>query len=838
MSRRVIYAVALFLSGLMIGWIVSRLVFPETNGLVPLIVVFAGGLGLGALVMGAQARRGSFGIEQSTAPSSAQPSPEAVTTELTMPEPVPQNGSESLAPILAASAVGVQTVSNPSRLSFTREVNRFSAQARDFGKYDAVRFSVVLPPNWFKQEDTSAAPGVETRAVLRSFATVGGFAFLMFVLSLAVYAFTRLYRIGDFPISFLGDEAVVVRLARDLLQDGFNDPKLGWFPLYFDFFFVVNPLISVYLQTLSIPFFGVSIEVARATSAIFTIFGVMAVALMLKKFFGARYWWAAVLFLALTPAWFFHSRTVFDTVTATAFYAIFLFCYLLYRYRSPRYIFLAVLSAAAVFYAYPAAQLVLALTAVLLAISDVRYHIKHYRMWLFALPLIVVLLIPYVRFALDHPEESWYHLRSVDSYVVKDIPLGGKLTGFISRYAQGISPLYWFFPNSIDLVRHRMLDYGHLPLFLLPLLLVGIGVCIAKFRESKYRVLLIALLSAPVAAALVDVLILRLLIFIIPAVLLGMVGMEWLLNRFAARIDSRLIGVGLFVILSFGSLWMTRDALTNGPTWFQQYDLYGMQWGARQLFQVLKQVRQTSPRSPIILTSSWSNGTEEFVNMLMPDDGLIRTRTIDAWIENKEDLSHNMIFVMTPGELAAARDSGKFKAPENIWRIRYPNGEDAFHFVRMEYVDNIDEIFRLEKEERAKPVTENVTVNGETIQVIHSQFDSGAVKDLFDGDTFTLARGREANPLLIEIDYPTPRPISQLFASFGKMRSTVTVALYPPDSDQAKVYTETDNRDESIPEITMDFTDPPPLVQRVRISIEHLDSPGQAKVHVRELRLK
>lgn len=838
MSRRVIYAVALFLSGLMIGWIVSRLVFPETNGLVPLIVVFVGGLGLGALVMGAQARRGSFGTKQSTVPPGSQPLSEAVTPDAAMPEPVPQDASESLDPALAASAARAQTVWNPSRLSFTREVNRFSAQARDFGKYDAVRFSVVLPPTWFKQGDASKASGVETSAVLRSFTTVGGFAFVLFLLSIAVYAFTRLYRIGDFPISFLGDEAVVVRLARDLLQDGFKDPKLGWFPLYFDFFFVVNPLISVYLQTLTIPFFGVSIQVARATSAIFTIFGVMAVALTLKKFFDARYWWAAVLVLALTPAWFFHSRTVFDTVTATAFYAIFLFCYLLYRYRSPRYLFLAVLAAGAVFYSYPAAQLVIALTAALLGISDLRYHIRHYRVWLVASPLIVVLLIPYARFALDHPEESWYHLRSVDSYVVKNIPPGDKLAGFILRYAQGISPLYWFLPNSVDLVRHRMLDYGHLPLFLLPLLIVGLGVCIAKFRESKYRVLLIALISAPIAAALVDILILRLLIFVIPAVLLGMVGMEWLLNRFAARLDPRLIGVGLFVILSFGSLWMTRDALTNGPTWFQNYDLYGMQWGAKQLFEVLRQVRQASPRSPIVLTSSWSNGTEEFVNMLMPDDGLIRTRTIDAWIENKEELSRNMIFVMTPAELETARESGKFKPVENIWRISYPNGEDAFHFVRIEYVDNIDEIFRIEKEERAKPVTENVEVNGETIQIIHSQFDSGGVKDLFDGDAFTLARGREANPLLIELDYPTPRPISQLFASFGKMRSTVTVSLYAPDSDEPKVYAETDNREESIPEITMDFTDPPPLVQRVRIEIEHLDSPGQAKVHVRELRLK
>ncbi|MCC7163439.1 MAG: glycosyltransferase family 39 protein [Anaerolineae bacterium] len=829
MNLRVLYALAFLLLGLMIGWIVSRLVFPEADGLAALLVAFLGGLGLGVLVMGARARRGSFGQNPKT-DSDAAP--------VSTPEPLEPVQPETAAPALAATTIAAQTMWSSSRLALTRKAHRFSASARDFGKYDAVRFSVVLPPEWFKQGDAQTAPQLETRAILRSWANVGTFALVMFLLSLGVYAFTRLYRIGDFPISFLGDEAVVVRLARDLVRNGFNDPKLGWFPLYFDFFFVVNPLISVYLQALTIPVFGVSIEVARGTAAIFTVFGVMAVALTLKMFFGARYWWAAVLVLALTPTWFFHSRTVFDTVTATAFYAIFIFCYLLYRYRSPRYLFLAVLSAAAVFYSYPAAQLILALTAVLLALSDVRYHLAHYRVWLFALPLIVLLLAPYLRFTLDHPDESWYHLRSVDSYVVKDLPLGEKMSRFVARYVQGISPLFWFFPNSIDLTRHRMLDYGHLPLFVLPLMLTGVGICFAKFRESKYRVLLIALVSAPFAAALADILILRLLIFVIPAILLAMVGMEWLLNRFAARLNPQLVGAGLFVVLTAGSLWVMRDALINGPTWFRPYDLYGMQWGARQLFQVLHQVRAASPRSPIVLTSSWSNGTEEFVNLLMPDDGLIQTRTIDAWIENKLALSRNMIFVLTPSELREARESGKFKRPVKIQRIKYPDGTDGFQLVRLEYVDNVDEIFRIEKEERARPVTDDALLNGETVKVVHSQFDGGRVQDMFDGDKYTLARGREANPLLIEIIYPTPRPISSMYASFGRMRSNITVTLYPPDSAAPRAYVEQDLRDEDIPEITMQFPDPPALVQSVRVEIEHLDSPGQAKVHVRELQLR
>jgi hypothetical protein len=93
----------------------------------------------------------------------------------------------------------------------------------------------------------------------------------------------------------------------------------------------------------------------------------------------------------------------------------------------------------------------------------------------------------YARFALDHPNESWYHLRSVNSYIVQDIPLTEKLTGFIERYAQGISPTYWFLPTELDLIRHRMKDYGHLALIELPLMLVGIGVCIRRIVAALLR---------------------------------------------------------------------------------------------------------------------------------------------------------------------------------------------------------------------------------------------------------------------------------------------------------------------------------------------------------------
>lgn len=841
MNRRIISALALVLVGLMIGIIVSRL-FPVQPPLfgdvgsrpelaltvdwVALGAAFLLGIAVGALLI---LLRGGAAATRTVRPA---------------PEPVAEFVAPGEAPALALAGAAVaanaepETILGNARFNVVRQANRYTAEAHDIGKYESVRFSVVLPRAWWGRPEAQTAKPVTAQTVLKSLARADTFAWVLFGLSLLLYGFTRLYKLDEFPISFLGDEAIVGTLARDLLQNGFHDPKRGWFPLYFDFFFVVNPLISVYTEALAISFFGLSITVVRATTALVTVFGVAAAALTLKSFFNLRYWWAAVLFLAITPTWFLHSRTGFDTVTATAFYAIFIFCYCVYRYKTPKFSFVLVLAGGAMFYAYPAAQLVLALTVILLALSDLRYHLQNIKWWLLALPLIVVALLPYARFALQHPDESWYHLRSVNSYVVDDIPLTEKITGFISRYAQGISPLYWFFPNEVDLMRHRMKDYGHLPLVALPLLLIGFAVCVARFRDSKYRLLLIALISAPFGAALVDVLILRLLAFVVPATLLTVVGLEWLINRFAKKLSPQLVGAVLFVPLAFGGLWMTRDALVNGPTWFETYDLYGMQWGAKQLFDVLKEVRATAPKSPIVMTSSWANGTEEFVNFFMPDEKNLSTKTINTWIEDELPLSRNTIFVMTPGELNEASESGKFKEPEYVWRLKYPNGARAFEIVRMEYVDNISEIFQQERDERAKPVTDIVSINGQDVTVIHSQFDSGSPKDMFDNDAYTLARGRDANPLRVEFVYPTPRPITSLFASFGQMRFRIKVSLYAPGSDTPVVFEQTSNSDAPIPEITMQFDGAPAQVRRADVEIEHLGSPGEAKIHVRELRLQ
>ena len=150
-----------------------------------------------------------------------------------------------------------------------------------------------------------------------------------------------------------------------------------------------NLSLSVYLQGIVAWLLGKSIVVTRGVSALVSLSGVIAVALALKLVFRIRYWWVSVFVLATIPAFFIHSRTAFEVILMVSFYAWFLFFYLLYRYRNPLYLFQALIFGGMTFYAYANGQSVMAVTGVLLLISDFRYHLRNPKLIIPAAVLLI-----------------------------------------------------------------------------------------------------------------------------------------------------------------------------------------------------------------------------------------------------------------------------------------------------------------------------------------------------------------------------------------------------------------------------------------------------------------
>src|SRR5439155_10538299 len=112
-------------------------------------------------------------------------------------------------------------------------------------------------------------------------------------------------------------------------------------------------------------------------------------------------------------------------------------------------------------------------------------------------------------------------------YWVQPLSLTDKLARLLGTYLSGLSPEYWFTQSEI-LERHRMDGYGHLPLVLLPFMLIGIAICVRQFRSVTHRTILLAALVAPAPALLVDSLgFLRLAEFIVPAAVFSLLGLDF-----------------------------------------------------------------------------------------------------------------------------------------------------------------------------------------------------------------------------------------------------------------------------------------------------------------------
>ncbi len=511
---------------------------------------------------------------------------------------------------------------------------------------------------------------------------------LVFSAVLIFYAATRFVGLVDFPIYFFCDEAQQANLAHDLVAEGWRDEDGVLFPAYFRNVRVYNLGLSVWVQALPVAIFGKSIAVVRGTSVVVGLFGVAALMLILKWFFRSRLWWCGGLVFAALPAWFLHSRTAFETAMMVSFYAIFLLAYLFYREVSPRWLPVAAVSGGAVFYSYSNGQGVLLISSLLLAVVDWRYHLKtiraHPKLAAATLAVVVLAAAPYLRFRLIlHPEMVAAHFHDLDSYWVESGTTGAKLAQFARTYAHGLSPGYWFVENAEENVRHRMLGYSHLPFWLAPAILVGLGAALGKARKSSaHRLVLVGILAAPFSTSLVSIGITRVLAMVVPATLLAILGLDLLLfwlNRF---VPGRVVTTAVAIGLAAATLDMTGDALANGGLWFRDYGMSGMQWGAQEVYDEVGPRLAEAPDENFVVSHLWANNSDAFLDFFVGPENRPRVRSgvLEDVMRQRLAANPSTTFVLTPDEYARATFSRKLVVEEPSAVIRCPDFTPCFYF--------------------------------------------------------------------------------------------------------------------------------------------------------------
>jgi hypothetical protein len=298
----------------------------------------------------------------------------------------------------------------------------------------------------------------------------------------------------------------------------------------------------------------------------------------------------------------------------------------------------------------------------------------------------------------------------------------------------------------------------------------------------------------------------------------------------------------LFIVLAAANLWMTRDAVLHGPLWYSDYGLYGMQYGARQVFEeAIPEMMAADKQTRFYVSSTWANGADTFVDFFLPREEQYRVQmlNVDYFLaQRRAQLDGNAVLVMTADEFERARSNPKFGAIEVVRTISYPNLAPGFYFARLAYSPDFDRIAAHEKAERVRPVESQVMVGGQVLLVSHSRLDAGQLSDLFDGDTFSLVRGLEANPLLLDVTFASPRPVSGIALDLGTMDFVITAQVYAGRDGTPQVFRQTFEGKGPDPHVELDFAGGPSPVGRIRIEIEQLHPPPDVHIHVRELQFK
>lgn len=523
--------------------------------------------------------------------------------------------------------------------------------------------------------------------LLSSFGKIGS---IFFGSALIIYILTRFIGLTRFPITFFADEAAQTVLAVELVQNGFSHEGI-FLPTYFLNVDKYSLSLTVYSQVVPYLLFGKSILALRGTSVLIGMIGVVAVCLTLKKIFRTPYWWSGALLLAISPAWFMHSRTAFEAPAATALYAAFLLSYLFYLYRSPKYFVLSIVTGALTFYSYNPARVICLATIVLLGLSDFRYHWENRKLILGYWWLILLCLLPYIRFQIIHPFAGVDQLFLLNSYWIKNIPLHEKILQLGNQLIVGLSPVYWFFPNQLDLIRHVMKGYGHLLWATLPFALIGIYITFKHIRISAYRVLLIALVGALFGAAIVEITITRALPFIIPVTLLTTIGLSATIERFVRSYRAHIaLSLGLWIVISSINLLMLNDALTNGSLWFRDYGLHGMQYGSPQIFEEIRDIQEQSPDTNIILSPYWANGASMLSRFFLDDLKQLQWGVISDYLAVDYSIEEDDLFIMLPHEYDMALTSGKVEEIRVQQIVNYPDGNPGFYFTNVYLVEGAE----------------------------------------------------------------------------------------------------------------------------------------------------
>jgi hypothetical protein len=311
--------------------------------------------------------------------------------------------------------------------------------------------------------------------------------------------------------------------------------------------------------------------------------------------------------------------------------------------------------------------------------------------------------------------------------------------------------------------------------------------------------------------------------------------------RFLAgwKIPYTVMAVTVFAMLAGVSIYMLRDALKNGVYWWTDYR--ELQYGSFQIYDVVEEYHREHPDARMIFSPIWANGADVLNRFFLGTPPWLDSGSIEGYTLQKFPMDENTVFIMTPTELDVANQSEKLTDIRVEKTVPYPDGTPAFHFVHLQYVDNIDEIFAAERAARAVLQEGVVTIDGQEVAIRHSYLDAldqpKAIQLLFDENPLTYSKTFEDNPFIIELTFPTTREISGFSIIIGSANIQITWKGYSILDGESVTYTFEGKGSMDEPMLSFDFPEPT-QVQFLHLEVLDPHAPPPAQIHIWELDLQ
>ncbi len=336
---------------------------------------------------------------------------------------------------------------------------------------------------------------------------------------LVLAAFLRIYNLGSFP-ALNADEAAIGYNAYSLLQTGKDEHGNSW-PVHFQSFNDYKPGLYFYVVCPFVKLLGLNEWAVRLPSALFGIFTVLLVYLLVKELFkDEALALTSSFFLSISP-WHIHfSRGGWEVNTATFLMALGFWLFIK-SVKKPKLLILSSLFFVLSLYAYHASRIIVPLLVIGLMLIYRKKVLGNIKNVVIAGLFGLVLLLPLIKdftgsavtsrvagvgfFADPGPLARINELRGehTDFQSLSAKILHNKVISYSVAFVENWSKHYsgeFLFLSGDEIQRNRVPETGQMYLFDIIFVLAGL-VYIAK-KPKGWKPILLWLIIAPFAAAL------------------------------------------------------------------------------------------------------------------------------------------------------------------------------------------------------------------------------------------------------------------------------------------------------------------------------------------------